>query len=409
MAEPVQTRPSGIAARFPTGAISPSRWRSVVRRAIGVRGQGTAWRPDLSFTRTGSPEPANPRFDKRSGDVPRTAAEAARSSYYGVPVVHKPHWKWLIIVYFFLGGISGAAYVLAAIADTLDPTNNRPIVRAGRYVSFAALLPSPILLILDLGKPERFLMMFRVLKLRSPMSLGTWALTLFGGFSAFAALGQAASHRLPVLQRSSWSPSPRRLRAVSIAGSPIALFVAGYTGVLLAATAVPLWTKRARFLGPIFLSSAFTTAAAAVSLFLPGGSDRHETSRDRLERVETLSSLAELALLATWLHRLGPTAAPLSQGRTATVFRHGTLTAGFVVPLLLSTIRSVLPRRASSLLGYVASACALAGGFALRYAVVVAGGASADDPAATFETTRAPDHSTGAVASSLPGAALTRS
>ena len=27
-------------------------------------------------------------------------------TYYGVPPIHKPHWKWLIISYFFLGGLS---------------------------------------------------------------------------------------------------------------------------------------------------------------------------------------------------------------------------------------------------------------------------------------------------------------
>src|SRR5215212_645390 len=60
-----------------------------------------------------------------------------------------PHWKWLIIGYFFLGGIAGASYVVASVAELLGGDGNRRIARAGRYVSFAALLPCPPLLILD--------------------------------------------------------------------------------------------------------------------------------------------------------------------------------------------------------------------------------------------------------------------
>src|SRR3712207_785565 len=110
------------------------------------------------------------------------SSEGAMKGYYGIPVIHKPHWKWLIIVYFFLGGIAGAAHVVAAIADLVSPRDNRTIVRIGRYVSFSALVPTPILLILDLARPRLFLNMLRIVKFRSPMSVGTWGLTVFGLF-----------------------------------------------------------------------------------------------------------------------------------------------------------------------------------------------------------------------------------
>src|SRR5918998_3914770 len=126
----------------------------------------------------------------------RSVADESRSSYYGQPVIHKPHWKWLIIWYFFLGGISSASYVIASIAALFGGREGRQITRVGRYLSLAALLPSPILLILDLGRPERFLYMLRIVKLRSPMSVGTWGLTIFGAFSAISALRQAAQDGL---------------------------------------------------------------------------------------------------------------------------------------------------------------------------------------------------------------------
>ena len=55
------------------------------------------------------------RWESKRGG--RSVSDETRNSYYNVPVIHKPHWKWLIICYFFLGGISSASYVIAAIAE----------------------------------------------------------------------------------------------------------------------------------------------------------------------------------------------------------------------------------------------------------------------------------------------------
>ena len=168
-----------------------------------------------------------------------------------MPVIHKPHWQWLIITYFFLGGIAGGSYVLASLAELSAARRGGASRRAGRFVSLAALLPCPLLLILDLGRPERFLNMLRVLKLRSPMSIGTWGLTAFGGFCALSALGEAARAGL-LGEHTAPARLGRRVpsRAVGVLGTLPAFFVSGYTGVLLAATAVPLWTKNYLLLGP---------------------------------------------------------------------------------------------------------------------------------------------------------------
>src|SRR5688500_12997212 len=64
----------------------------------------------------------------------RSVSDETRTSYYGLPVIKKPHWRWLIVVYFFLGGISGASYVVATIAQIWGGKEARSIVRAGRYL-----------------------------------------------------------------------------------------------------------------------------------------------------------------------------------------------------------------------------------------------------------------------------------
>ncbi len=117
------------------------------------------------------------------------------STYYGVPLIKKAHWGWQIILYFFLGGTGGGAYLVATLADLLGLKDTR-LIRTGRHLAFVCVLISPILLIWDLGRPERFHHMLRVIKLRSPMSLGTWALSMFGLCAGITAAYQMAEDGL---------------------------------------------------------------------------------------------------------------------------------------------------------------------------------------------------------------------
>lgn len=324
---------------------------------------------------------------KRGG---RSVSDETRSSYYNVPVIHKPHWKWLIICYFFLGGISSASYVIATVAEIWGGRDGRPITRVGRYLSLAALIPSPILLILDLGRPERFHHMLRVVKLRSPMSLGTWGLTIFGMFCTLSALIQAAQDGL----LSRITPINRLLLAlpgkpINIVGGVFGFFVGGYTGVLLGVTAVPLWARNALLLGPLFLSSAMSSACAAITLVLSLVRGVRHNTLLRLERLDTLALLAELGLILSARANAGQVISrPIREGRLGLIFRWGVLGGGILAPLAIQ-IRSLVSRRPlSRALMILSSLLTLTGGFLLRYVMVMAGRASADDPQSTFEYAR---------------------
>jgi len=349
------------------------------------------------------------------GERERRRSAPGPTGYYGVPPVHKAHWKWLIIAYFFLGGISGGSYVIAAMARQVVPPNERTIVRAGRYLSLATLIPCPLLLILDLGRPSRFLHMLRVLKLRSPMSIGTWGIIAFSGCSSASALIQAdADGLLPRGLSRIAAILPNRF--VDAVGASLGLLVGSYTGVLLAATAVPLWTKRACWLGPLFLTSALSTAAAGIDILISVFDHRHHAETARLRRMELVLLPVELALLSGWRTRLGSTARPLREGSTGSALRGASAGAGLVLPFLLQLATPSLPCRVQRWMTLAASFLVLMGGFALRYAVVVGGQRSADDPDATFDMTRAnapinsgrspsPSHVSG-IAADTPTAAL---
>ncbi|MCC7370847.1 MAG: polysulfide reductase NrfD [Chloroflexi bacterium] len=323
---------------------------------------------------------------KRGG---RSAGDEARNSYYGVPVIHKPHWEWLVVWYFFLGGLTSGSYLVATIAEWFGGAGGKPIARAGRYVSFAALLPCPILLILDLGRPERFLNMLRVFKFRSPMSVGVWGLLSYSAFSMLSTLMQAANDGLMPRR---WLFS-RFLRAhparlVAFAGLGSASFLGGYTGVLLGATAVPLWAKNALLLGPLFLTSAVSTSTAAIALVLALTPRAPRESLRRLERLDALALLAELILvLAVRIVPGRVIGRPLTAGRNLWVYLLEIIGLGILAPLALqwpALAHDELPSRKRTIL---ASALVLAGGFMLRTTMVFGGRRSADDPAATFALT----------------------
>lgn len=324
---------------------------------------------------------------KRGG---RSVADETRTSYYNLPVIHKPHWKWLIIFYFFLGGISSASYVIATVAEIWGGRDGRAITRVGRYLSLAALIPSPILLILDLGRPERFHHMLRIVKLRSPMSLGTWGLTIFGMFCTLSALIQAAQDgllsRITLVNRLLLALP---CKTINVIGGAFGFFVGGYTGVLLGVTAVPLWAKNALLLGPLFLSSAMSSACAAITLLLSLARKTQHNTILRLERLDTLTLLAELGLILSARANAGQVIArPIRAGRLGLIFRWGVLGGGILAPLAIQ-IRSIVSRRSPSRpLTILSSLLTLTGGFLLRYVMVMAGRASADDPQATFEYAR---------------------
>jgi formate-dependent nitrite reductase membrane component NrfD len=229
--------------------------------------------------------------------------------------------------------------------------------------------------------------MLRAFRASSPMSMGTWGLTTFGVVSALTTglqiLEDRSSHRGYRPGSARWAVYVMLALFSALSG----FFVAGYTGVLLAATAVPLWSKRPALLGPLFLASAMTSGAAAISA-VASAMDREEGDvYAQLHRLETLSTVAEGSLLVIWIVALGPTAQPVIEGRLGVVMRHGAVGAGMALPLTLSAISHYLPRpmrRAATLLS---AALTLVGVLAVRYAVVIGGRLSADDPRATFDMT----------------------
>ncbi|HLI55950.1 MAG TPA: NrfD/PsrC family molybdoenzyme membrane anchor subunit, partial [Actinomycetota bacterium] len=178
-------------------------------------------------------------------------------TYYDRPVLKQPVWRWYIPAYLFTGGVAGASSLLALGARV---TGNGRLARQSRLLSLGALAASSGLLIADLGRPERFYNMLRVLKPTSPMNVGSWLLSAFGG-----AVGTGVvCDLLGIL--------PVAGGAADLGAALLGPAVATYTAVLVADTATPAWHEARRELPFVFAAGA-AAGAAGLALALAPPSD----------------------------------------------------------------------------------------------------------------------------------------
>src|SRR5204862_3440317 len=155
----------------------PGRGRVLpaARRARGLR---PAARPGRSRPRPRLDLGSSRRRGARAGrgdrrrDARRPAVSKA-ASYYGRPILKEPVWTPEIPIYFFAGGMAGAAAAAAWLAEI---RGNDDLARRAWLVALGGATASPALLISDLGRPARFLNMLRMFKVTSPMSVGSWIL-----------------------------------------------------------------------------------------------------------------------------------------------------------------------------------------------------------------------------------------
>jgi protein NrfD len=289
-----------------------------------------------------------------------------------------PEWTWWIILYFFVGGIAGTSFLLVSLLDLSArpsaPPAVRPLVRLGYYIAFIGCVVSGFLLTIDLDRPLRFWHMMiqnhtglPMLKPWVPMSVGVWGLLFFGLFSFLAALGSLSEERPDVrlLQSSPVRFLRRRGASIVIAvlGSIFGLFIAGYTGVLLAVTNRPIWAD-SQLLGLLFLVSGASTGAAALILLAVRRGAADAKTLGWLVWFDRNVLALELVVLIVFLVSLGSVARIfLSWWGVLLV---GVVGVGILWPLLMERERPYAPRhlvRSASLV--------LFGGFLLRVVMLL--------------------------------------
>ena len=293
-----------------------------------------------------------------------TSPAPAQESYYGLPVLKKPMWTWEVPLYFFLGGIAGVSACIAFAAQLFhgDPA----LIRAALWMGLLGAAICPALLIADLGRPSRFLNMLRVFKLRSPMSMGAWILVAFSGCIFLAVV----THEL--ILHGYTAPLWINLRWIGeLTAAITGLLLASYTGVLIGATAIPVWSQNREILPPHFLTSGLGSSSGILELFgfmVP-------TTQILGFVASGLETLLDIFLEV----RKRPVDAPLHHGKSGWTLR----VAGFVEGPASLLLRLFLGGRPGG--RYAAAVCFIAGALLSRYGWIWAGRASAEDPHALFQ------------------------
>jgi len=296
----------------------------------------------------------------------------ADPSYYDRPMLKPSVWSLDIPVYYFLGGAAGASLVLGAALQLMCPVERREVRRLAavcHWIGIAGSTGGAAFLVHDLGRPLRFLYMMRVFRPTSVMNMGVWILS--GAAPTAIATGL-------LINRRGWPGAIGELCGYlsGIFGAALA----GYTGVLVSATAIPVWQASRRWVPVMFMASS--AASAASVLEIASGS---EPARRAAIILGTAGRAAELAAarrveqVASVVPKVGE---PFRRGGTAVLWKAAALSTAASLALSLAAGKSRKRAVAAGVLGVAGSLC-------LRLAVHYISAASARDPRAAFHQQRA--------------------
>jgi formate-dependent nitrite reductase membrane component NrfD len=285
-----------------------------------------------------------------------------QAGYYQQPLLKEPQWTPLVPLYFFVGGATGSLGVIGSLADLLG--GEKTMARKARWMAMGGASLSGLLLIVDLGRPSRFLHMLRVFKPQSAMSMGSWILS---GFSASAALSSFAD----LIEIESGSGGfASFLRGLGRTGSILfGMPFHNYTGVLIAASVIPVWNNRIHSLPREFGMSGLQSAVSLLEL-------TGETDSAALNVIGFVSAAFEawegIDLLRTNHAALKPAKRGLS-GLLVQVA--GALSGPLPIALRIASLFARDNRR----LRQLAAIAGIAGSLLMRYGWVHAGTVSARD------------------------------
>ncbi|HEX2961381.1 MAG TPA: NrfD/PsrC family molybdoenzyme membrane anchor subunit [Ignavibacteriales bacterium] len=289
-------------------------------------------------------------------------------TYYNLPMLKEPVWGWAIPAYLYVGGASGASSLLAAAAGVVSPRRLKRLIFRGRLVTLSGLVISTLLLVYDLGRKSRFLNMLRVFRPTSPMSMGSWILASSGAFTTASLIFNGRNR---FLRKTS--------RVFGIGSGVSGIMLSGYTGVLLAYSAIPAWRETRRTLPILFIASGISGASS--TLELTNLSRREDAVVHSFSVAGLIAELVAAKALEMEIKNYKHTEKTLHEGTPGFLWKVGRLMSAAALILALIPGRSKKKKTVTAVLESM-------GAMSMRFAIFKAGQVSARDPKAVFELQR---------------------
>lgn len=165
---------------------------------------------------------------------------------------HYAAFSPLIVLYFFLAGLSAGLFLLSSLGPVFGLKNFKPLAKPSCAMALATLIPGLLALIFDLGQPLRALTLFFRVNPASVMSWGSFILLIYGIVCLIYAYYL-------------WGEN-NKVKVWGKVGVIFAIALGLYTGFLLAVVpGRPLWNSA--LLPILFLTSGWVAALSLISLF----------------------------------------------------------------------------------------------------------------------------------------------
>jgi len=285
-------------------------------------------------------------------------------------------WHWQIPLYLFLGGLAAGLLFFAAYYTIKDKEKEfATAVKIAPFIVPFALVIGLFALFLDLRHKLFFWKLYTTIRLESPMSWGAWTLMLITPIAFI----WCASYLKEFFPKWDWKyeilnkyekyviAQRKNIAWVMIV---LSIILGVYTGILLSAfNARPLWNTS--MLGPLFLVSGLSTAAATIMLLT-----KNPEERKMFSKIDLLLIGIELFLIVHLF--MGFLASSEVQVEAAKLFLGGEYTIPFwifvvVLGLIIPAFLEILELQGFHLPVYIPAIMIIIGGLFFRFIMVEAG------------------------------------
>jgi formate-dependent nitrite reductase membrane component NrfD len=285
-------------------------------------------------------------------------------------------WHWPISVYLFLGGLAAGLLFFAALFTVLKKDGEVPAtVKYAVIMAPIALVLGLLALFYDLTHKFYFWQLYTTVRIESPMSWGAWVLliitplSMLWVFSYWKEIFPKMDMKFGFLKKFQSFLVKNRMNMAYLL-IPLSIVLGIYTGILLSAfNARPLWNNA--ILGPLFLVSGLSTAAATIILF-----SKSHSERSLFSKIDVVLIVIELALIVHMI--MGYWAGSEVQLEAMELLINGEFTVMFfvfvvILGLLIPGFLEILELRGYKVTVVVPAVLILIGGLVFRFVMVEAG------------------------------------